>query len=64
MRGGISRRTFLKITSAGAVVLLVPITIEGCPNNAKGSPAVTFLRDALLSERCQLRYNAQVARAA
>src|SRR3990170_1669082 len=34
----------------------------GCPNNAKGSPAVTFLRDALLSEHCQLRYNAQVAR--
>jgi gluconate 2-dehydrogenase alpha chain len=34
----------------------------GCPNNAKGSPAVTFLRDALLSEQCQLRYNAQVTR--
>jgi hypothetical protein len=30
MRGGISRRTFLKITTAGAVVLLVPITMEGC----------------------------------
>ena len=34
----------------------------GCPNNAKGSPAVTLLRDALLSENCQLRYNAQVTR--
>lgn len=34
----------------------------GCPNNAKGSPAVTFLRDALLSENCQLRYNCQVTR--
>jgi gluconate 2-dehydrogenase alpha chain len=34
----------------------------GCPNNAKGSPAVTFLRDALLTGRCQLRYNAPVAR--
>jgi gluconate 2-dehydrogenase alpha chain len=32
----------------------------GCPNNAKGSPAVTTLRKALLSGRCQLRYNAQV----
>ena len=34
----------------------------GCPNNAKGSPAVTFLRDALLTGRCQLRYNAPVVR--
>jgi len=34
----------------------------GCPNNSKGSPAVTFLRDALLTGRCQLRYNAPVAR--
>lgn len=32
----------------------------GCPNNAKGSPAVTTLRKALLSGRCQLRHNAQV----
>jgi choline dehydrogenase-like flavoprotein len=32
----------------------------GCPNNAKGSPAVTALRKALVSGRCQLRYNAQV----
>ena len=31
----------------------------GCPNHAKGSPAVTTLRRALLSGRCQLRYNAQ-----
>jgi hypothetical protein len=30
MRGGISRRTFLKITSAGAVVLMAPLTLEGC----------------------------------
>jgi len=34
----------------------------GCPNNAKGSPAVTTLRKALLSGRCQLRYNAHVSR--
>lgn len=34
----------------------------GCPNNSKGSPAVTFLRTALLTGRCQLRYNATVAR--
>ena len=32
----------------------------GCPNNAKGSPAVTSLRRALRSGRCQLRYNAKV----
>jgi len=32
----------------------------GCPNNAKGSPAVTTLRRALRSGRCQLRYNAKV----
>ncbi len=30
MNGSISRRQFLKITSAGAVVLLVPWAIEGC----------------------------------
>ncbi|MEX1255886.1 MAG: GMC family oxidoreductase [Dehalococcoidia bacterium] len=34
----------------------------GCPTNAKGSPAVTFLREALLSENCQVRYNCHVAR--
>jgi choline dehydrogenase-like flavoprotein len=34
----------------------------GCPNNSKGSPAVTSLRRALLSERCQLRYNAVAVR--
>jgi gluconate 2-dehydrogenase alpha chain len=34
----------------------------GCPNNAKGSPAVTTLRRALLTGRCQLRYEAQVIR--
>jgi len=34
----------------------------GCPNNAKGSPAVTTLRRALLSDKCQLRFNAMVAR--
>ena len=32
----------------------------GCPNNAKSSPAVVTLRRALLSGRCQLRFNAQV----
>ncbi len=32
----------------------------GCPNNAKGSPAVTFLRQALLTNNCQLRYNTTV----
>lgn len=30
----------------------------GCPNHAKGSPAVTTLHRALLSGRCQLRVNA------
>jgi choline dehydrogenase-like flavoprotein len=30
----------------------------GCPNNSKGSPAVTLLRDALLTGNCQVRYNA------
>jgi choline dehydrogenase-like flavoprotein len=34
----------------------------GCPNNAKGSPAVTTLRRALLTGRCQLRFNAHVSR--
>jgi choline dehydrogenase-like flavoprotein len=34
----------------------------GCPRNAKGSPAVTTLRKALLTDNCQLRYNAHVAR--
>lgn len=34
----------------------------GCPNNSKGSPAVTALRDALLSGRCQVRYNCHVTR--
>src|SRR5712692_1538222 len=34
----------------------------GCPNNAKGSPAVTTLRRALLTGRCQLRFNAQACR--
>jgi choline dehydrogenase-like flavoprotein len=32
----------------------------GCPNNAKSSPAVVTIRKALLSGRCQLRYNAHV----
>ena len=32
----------------------------GCPNNAKGAPAVVSVRKALLSGRCQLRYNAHV----
>jgi gluconate 2-dehydrogenase alpha chain len=34
----------------------------GCPNNSKGSPAVVTLRKALVTGRCQLRYNAQVVR--
>jgi len=34
----------------------------GCPNNSKGTPAVVTLRRALLSGRCQLRYNAQAVR--
>ncbi len=34
----------------------------GCPNNSKGSPAVTTVRRALLTERCQLRYNARAVR--
>ena len=34
----------------------------GCPNNSKGSPAVTTLRRALLTSRCQLRFNAQACR--
>jgi gluconate 2-dehydrogenase alpha chain len=34
----------------------------GCPNHSKGSPAVTALRRALLSGRCQLRANAQAVR--
>jgi len=34
----------------------------GCTRNAKGSPAVTTLRKALLTQKCQLRYNAHVTR--
>src|SRR5438094_1893794 len=34
----------------------------GCPNNSKGSPAVTALRRALLGGRCQLRFNATAVR--
>src|SRR5439155_1020039 len=34
----------------------------GCPNNSKGSPAVTTLRRALLTGRCQLRFDAQACR--
>jgi gluconate 2-dehydrogenase alpha chain len=34
----------------------------GCPNNAKGSPAVTALRRALRSGSCQLRVNATAVR--
>jgi choline dehydrogenase-like flavoprotein len=39
-----------------------PCSGFGCPNNAKGSPAVTALRKALLTGRCQLRFNAHVMR--
>jgi len=34
----------------------------GCPNNSKCSPAVTTLREALLTDNCQLRYNCHVTR--
>ncbi len=34
----------------------------GCPNNAKGSPAVTALRRALLTQSCLLIYNATATR--
>ncbi len=34
----------------------------GCPNNAKGSPAVTTLREALLSGNCQVRFECMVTR--
>lgn len=34
----------------------------GCPNNAKSSAAVTTLRAALLSGRCQLRFNCHARR--
>jgi choline dehydrogenase-like flavoprotein len=34
----------------------------GCPNNSKCSPAVTTLREALLSGNCQLRHNCMVTR--
>lgn len=32
----------------------------GCPNNSKSSPAVTTLREALLTGNCQLRYHCMV----
>lgn len=34
----------------------------GCPTNAKSSPAVTLLRDALLTGNVQLRFNCAVTR--
>jgi choline dehydrogenase-like flavoprotein len=34
----------------------------GCPNNSKGSAAVTTLRKALLTGNCQVRYNCFVRR--
>ncbi len=34
----------------------------GCPTHAKGSPAVTLLRDALLTGNVQVRFNAAVTR--
>jgi gluconate 2-dehydrogenase alpha chain len=36
-----------------------PCSNFGCPIHAKGSPAVTALRKALLTGRCQVRYNAR-----
>jgi choline dehydrogenase-like flavoprotein len=37
-----------------------PCSGFGCPIHAKGSPAVTTVRRALLTGRCQLRFNCQV----
>jgi choline dehydrogenase-like flavoprotein len=37
-----------------------PCSGFGCPIHAKGSPAVTGLRKALLTGRCQVRFNAHV----
>lgn len=34
----------------------------GCPTHAKSSPAVTLLRDALLTGNCQLRFNSSATR--
>jgi choline dehydrogenase-like flavoprotein len=34
----------------------------GCPNNSKGSAAVTTLRKALLTGNCQVRFNCHVSR--
>src|SRR5215470_13432842 len=34
----------------------------GCPNNSKCSPAVTTLREALLTGNCQLRFNCMVTK--
>ncbi|MGH3056117.1 MAG: FAD-binding protein, partial [Gaiellaceae bacterium] len=34
----------------------------GCPNNSKCSPAVTTLREALLTGNCQLRFDCMVTR--
>jgi choline dehydrogenase-like flavoprotein len=39
-----------------------PCSGFGCPIHAKGSPAVTTLRRAFLTGRCQLRYNCHVSR--
>lgn len=39
-----------------------PCSGFGCPNNAKGSPAITTLRRALLTGRCQVRHHAEVMR--
>jgi choline dehydrogenase-like flavoprotein len=36
-----------------------PCSGFGCPTHAKGSPAVTALRKALLTGRCQVRFNAR-----
>jgi len=39
-----------------------PCSGFGCPTHAKGSSAVTTIRRALLSGRCQLRYNCHVTK--
>ena len=37
-----------------------PCSGSGCPNNSKGSPAVTALLHALRTDRCQVRVNCRV----
>lgn len=39
-----------------------PCSGSGCPNNSKGSPAVTALLKALRTDRCQVRINCRARR--